>query len=167
MGNSTTLYRDLTTDEEVKAVMFALAQSVTKRMRKKGVFGKCVSIWIRNNKFSSFVKQSTLAEPTDLDGEIARSAFSLFEENYKWYYPIRAVGITVSDLSRQKKYEQADLYKSEEKYEKLEKLARIQDDLKIRFGDQCIKRCLLLKDTKLTDFTPHSISLSKNSDAAV
>ena len=67
---------------------------------------------------------------------------------------IRAIGITVGDLTDKKGFIQLDIYGNAQKAEKTERLERAEDELKNRFGSNCIKRGLLIKDSKLTGFDP-------------
>lgn len=154
VGNSTTTYRDLVNDEDVKMVIYVLADSVARRMREQGLYGKTVSIFVKDNKLSSFTRQCTLNDYTDLAHIISESAFSLFKENYNWYYPVRAVGVTVSDMSLCEGYGQISINTDENKRERLEKLERVQDELKARFGSFCVRRGNLIKDIELTGFDP-------------
>lgn len=154
VGNSTTTHRDLVNDEDVKMVIYVLADSVARRMREQGLYGKTVSIFVKDNKLSSFTRQCTLNDYTDLAHIISEAAFSLFKENYNWYYPVRAVGVTVSDMSLCEGYGQISINTDENKRERLEKLERVQDELKARFGSFCVRRGNLIKDIELTGFDP-------------
>lgn len=154
VSNSITAGRDLKNNEDVKMIMFVLADSVARRLREQGLFGKTVSIWVKTNRLSGFSKQCTLDGYTNLERTISEAAFSLFCRSYNWYCPIRAVGIAVSDLSADRGYTQLDIYGCEEKKANIEKLEKAQDELKKRFGGLCVRRGVLMKDSGLTDFDP-------------
>lgn len=154
VGNSTTTHRDLVDNEDVKMVMYVLSDSVARRMREQGLYGKTVSIFVKDNQLSSFIRQCTLNEYTNLEHTISEAAFSLFKENYSWYNPVRAVGVSVSDISLCEGYGQISINTDENKREQLEKLERVQDELKARFGSFCVRRGSLIKDVELTGFDP-------------
>lgn len=154
IGNSTTTYRDLVNNEDIKMVLYVLADSVARRLREQGLYSKVISIWIKDNRLSSFTRQYKMEKRTDISGEIFKIAFELFKSNYNWYYPVRALGITASDLSQDREYEQITIYNDQNKKEQLEKLECVQDDLKRRFGSFCVRRGILLKDNELTGFDP-------------
>ncbi len=154
VGNSTTTHRDLLDDEDVKMVIYVLGDSVARRMREQGLYGKTVSIFVKDNKLFSFTRQCTLNEYTNLEHIISEAAFSLFKENYNWYYPVRAVGVTVSDISLCEGYGQISINSDENKRERLLKLECVQDELKARFGSFCVRRGNLIKDEELTGFDP-------------
>ena len=154
VGNSTTTHRDLVDNEDVKMIIYVLADSVARRLREQGIYGKTVSIFVKDNKLSSFTRQCTLNEYTNLEHTISDAAFKLFCDNYNWYYPVRAVGVTVSDISDCEGYGQISINSDENKREQLLKLERVQDELKARFGSFCVRRGSLIKDIELTGFDP-------------
>ncbi|HAH79312.1 MAG TPA: DNA polymerase IV, partial [Ruminococcaceae bacterium] len=57
VGNSTTTIRDLTTEENVKMVLFVLAESVGRRMREQGFKGRTLTVWVRDNQLLSISRQ--------------------------------------------------------------------------------------------------------------
>lgn len=71
IGNGTTTPRDLETDEDVKIVLYNLAESVAARLRKNGFKCRVVEISIRDNKLISFSRQKKLGNATNITGEIA------------------------------------------------------------------------------------------------
>ena len=50
VGNSTTTPRDLTTDEDVKIIIYVLSESVAARLRENGSRCRTVEISIRDNE---------------------------------------------------------------------------------------------------------------------
>ena len=154
IGNSMTAYRDLENEEDVKMLLFVLADSVARRLREQGLYAGVVSVTVKNNKLISFSKQVKLSEPTNLSKEIAQYALGLFAESYNWYNPVRALGIAVSDLSGKREFSQVSIYNDEEKKDALLRLEETQDELKKRFGSFCVQRGILMKDSFLTQFDP-------------
>lgn len=57
VGNSTTTPRDLTTDEDVKIIIYVLSESVAARLRENGFRCRTVEISIRDNELYSFTRQ--------------------------------------------------------------------------------------------------------------
>ena len=150
IGNGTTTPRDLETDEDVKIVLYNLAESVAARLRKNGFKCRVVEISIRDNKLISFSRQKKLGNATNITGEIAQSAYVLFKENYSWNNPIRSLGVRGSDLVNDNYWEQLDIFSSAEYREKLLKVDRAVDDIRRRFGYFSIQRGLMYKDKKLS-----------------
>ncbi len=154
IGNSTTAPRDLERDEDVKIILYVLADSVARRLREQGLKGRTIHISIRDNSLFSFTRQKTLGFYTNLTGEIAGEALSLFREHYRWKRPVRSVGISVSDLAADTIYSQTSLFCDEVKREKVERLDKALDRLKARFGTFAVQPAVLLKDRKLSGFDP-------------
>ena len=154
IGNSTTAPRDLERDEDVKIILYVLADSVARRLREQGLKGRTIHISVRDNSLFSFTRQKSLLSYTNLTGEIAGETLSLFREHYQWKRPVRSVGISVSDLAADTIYSQTSLFCDEVKREKVERLDKALDRLKARFGTFAVQPAVLLKDRKLSGFDP-------------
>ncbi len=137
-GNSTTLSEDVRTAERAHKVLFALADSVTARMRADGTMAGCVAVTIRGNDFKDRSHQRKLPEPTDVTGEVYEVSKSLFAELWDGHTPLRLLGITLSDLSRDG-CEQQSLF-PDPRRERERKLDRTMDDLRSRFGADTVVR---------------------------
>lgn len=153
VGNSTTAPRDLVNEEDVKTVFRVLCESVSTRLREKGLKGRVVTIYVRDKELSSFSRQMKIPANTDISTEIFYYAMKLFCTNYFWNKPIRSLGVSISDFDVT--YEQFDFEKTVENREKQERLETAVDSLRRRFGNYCIGRACQLKDTELSKFNPH------------
>jgi DNA polymerase-4 len=154
IGNSTTTIRDLKTDEDVKMILFVLAESVGRRMREQGFKGRELSVAVRDNELCTTAKQCKFEKFTNISFEIAEKAFWLFKKTYNWYRPIRSIGISVSDFAHDNVPTQTDLFSDEHQRIRLEQLDGTVDILKRRFGNYCVQRASLLKEPTLTGFNP-------------
>ena len=154
IGNSTTAPRDLERDEDVKMILYVLADSVARRLREQGLKGRTIHISVRDNSLFSFTRQKSLLSYTNLTGEIAGETLSLFREHYQWKRPVRSIGISVSDLEAGTICSQTGLFCDEVKREKMERLDNAVDRLKARFGTFAVQPAVLLKDRKLSGFDP-------------
>ncbi len=155
ISNSTTLPRDLVGYEEVKAVLFVLAESVCRRMREQGFKCSVVKIHLRDKDLTTVSTQKKLKYPTDITREISETACSLFLKNYNFDKPIRSVGVAVSDFSSFNTPLQYDFFTNSQKKEKLERLDKTVDTLKKRYGNFTIQVASLLKSTDISRFNPH------------
>ena len=154
IGNSTTTIRDLKTEEDVKMILFVLAESVGRRMREQRFKGRELSVSVRNNELFTVAKQCKFEKFTNISSEIAEKAFWLFQKFYSWYRPIRSIGISVSDFAHDNIPTQTDLFSDEHQRIRLEQLDGTVDALKRRFGNYCVQRASLLKEPSLTGFNP-------------
>lgn len=150
IGNSTTTPRDLENDEDVKIVLYVLAESVAARLRENGFRCRTVEISIRDNELHSYTKQMKVQNATNITKEIADAGFRLFKQSYNWQKPIRSVGIRGADLVNDNYWEQLDLFHNAELRDKMMKMDAAVDDIRRRFGFYSIQRGLMLGDTILS-----------------
>ncbi|MDY3998278.1 MAG: DNA polymerase IV [Blautia sp.] len=149
IGNSTTTPRDLVNDLNVKIILMALSESVASRLRENGFQCKVVEISIRDNELYHFSRQCKLKRPTNITDEIVQAAYRLFRDNYRWEHPIRSLGVRGCDLVSDDMPYQLDLFISEQKREKLEKMDQVVDEIRARFGYQSIQRTFVYQDKLL------------------
>ena len=152
VGNSTTTPRDLVNIEDVKMIVFVLAESVAARLRRHGLKCRTVAVHIRNNELYSFERQGKLAAPSFLAQDIAGKALEIFRQNYTWDRPIRSLGVRGADLVTENGAVQLDMFAPDSAEQEL--LERTLDRLRERFGPYCVRRCALLQDNRLTGFNP-------------
>lgn len=163
IGNSTTTQRDLENDEDVKIILYILAESVAARLRDNGFKCRVVEISVRDNELYSFTRQHKIDHATNITGEIATEAYRIFKENYNWRKPIRSVGVRGADLVNDNYWEQIDLFSSVEQREKQMKLDDAVDTIRRRFGFYSVQRGLMYRDKILSsvnakeDHTTHPI----------
>ena len=163
IGNSTTTPRDLENDEDVKIILYILAESVAARLRDNGFKCRVVEISVRDNELYSFTRQHKIDHATNITGEIATEAYRIFKENYNWRKPIRSVGVRGADLVNDNYWEQMDLFSSVEQREKQMKLDDAVDTIRQRFGFYSVQRGLMYRDKILSsvnakeDHTTHPI----------
>lgn len=142
VGNSITTPRDMVNNADVKAVLMMLCESVAQRLRKQGVKGKTVSIYVRDKDLKSFTRQGQLDSCSDVSSEILDEAMLLFLQNYDWVKPVRSIGVSVSDFGND--FLQFDLSGNARRHEKLERVEHTVDDIRRRFGDSAVLRATLL-----------------------
>ena len=150
IGNSTTTPRDLVNEEDVKIIVYVLAESVSARLRENNFKCNVVEISVRDNELYSFTRQQKIKSPTDITGEIAEAAMKLFHENYHWQKPIRSVGVRACNLISANTPVQLDLFLDEQRREKEHKLDIAVDVIRRRFGFDSIQRGLMYQDRLLS-----------------
>ena len=150
IGNSTTTHRDLVNDEDVKIVIYMLAESVAHRLRKNGFKCRVVEISVRDNDLMSFTRQHKINNATNITEEIAKEGYRIFKENYKWNKPIRSLGIRGSDLVNENYCEQLDFFTDVDFGERLQMVDNAVDDIRRRFGYFAVQRGLMYQDKGLS-----------------
>ena len=151
IGNSTTAYRDLINNNDVKIVINALSESVAMRMREQGFKCKTVEINIRDKNLYHFNRQCKVLVPTNSANEIASTAFELFETNYNWASSIRSIGVKATDFVGENTEIQLDLFYDDNRRMKREKINETVDRLRSRFGFSCVKRAVVMQDLKFSN----------------
>ena len=150
IGNSTTTHRDLVNDEDVKIVIYMLAESVAHRLRKNGFKCRVVEISVRDDDLMSFTRQHKINNATNITEEIAKEGYRIFKENYKWNKPIRSLGIRGSDLVNENYCEQLDFFTDVDFRERLQMVDNAVDDIRRRFGYFAVQRGLMYQDKGLS-----------------
>lgn len=95
---STTLEEGVVTAEQAHAVLLALSDSVTARMRADGVKAYCIAVTIRSNDFKTRSHQKKLADPTDISREVYQLSKQLFSELWDGHTPLRLLGVSQFSL---------------------------------------------------------------------
>ena len=151
IGNSTTLSKDATTEEEARKVLLWLAESVAGRLRKEKMKAKMVSVEIKYSTFKSVSHQTQLQRATSNDKTIYETACELFRELWN-EEPIRLLGIRTSKLVDESEPEQMSIFDFQEMMvqetpmdEKHEKLNKALDQIRKKYGDGAIVRGSLKK----------------------
>ena len=150
IGNSTTTPRDLETDEDVKIILYVLAESVAARLRENGFKCHVVEISVRDNALHHFTRQHKIDRPTNITSEIAQEAYRIFRATYQWEKPIRSLGVRGAELTLDHAYEQLDIFCDYTRREKQEKADAAVDEIRKRFGYFSIQRGLMYQDTLLS-----------------
>lgn len=150
IGNSTTTPRDLTCEQDVKIILYVLAESVAARLRENGFKCRVVEISVRDNELYSFTRQKKIDHATNITEEIAKEAYRLFQMHYDFRKPVRSVGVRGSDLVNDNYWEQIDLFSSVEKREKMMKADGAVDEIRKRFGFYSVQRGLMYFDKALS-----------------
>lgn len=98
VGNSMTFRHDLVGEEELKAGISALCDSVAHRLRHAGKKCRTVQIGIRNPDFVTIQRQTKLDVPTYLKADLMQVSMQLLRDNWKLNRPVRLLSVTGSDL---------------------------------------------------------------------
>jgi DNA polymerase-4 len=151
IGNSTTLPQDIQDREEVKRWFFALAESVSARLRDADVGrANTVHIVVRDSELK-FYSWQTKVPPTALCGDVAKAAFELFCKQYPFGKKVRLLGITLSGFDYN--VEQLDLdgliSGKAASYEKKERAESAVAKIREKYGYSTLQRGVVMEDEKL------------------
>jgi DNA polymerase IV len=138
-GNSTTIAFDVDNELTAKMVLLALAETVSTRLRKDSALATVVAIHIVDFEFRHASHQMTLFTPTNITNEIYRAACQLFDRLWDGM-PIRHLGIHTSKITEDYGVRQINLFDTFQSYEKLTKLDKAIDSIRLRYGMDSVKR---------------------------
>ncbi len=151
IGNSMTLAKDATSEEEARVAFLSLAETVGGRLRQEAQKARMISVEIKYHTFRTVSHQKQLAHATNSDQLIYENACQLFRELWDGE-PIRLLGIRTSKLVDCGEPEQMDLFELQHmikhevsKKEKHKKLDVALDQIRKKFGEDSIKRGTFLK----------------------
>ena len=157
VGNGVTMPFDARDPQTARQVIWILGESVAQRLRALGLEASCVDVSARSADFTSCAtRQTRLARPSNITREICATAFRLLEENWPLdaAHPLRALHVRASALTRQASSSQLDLFGEQERRMALGRLDRTIDDLRRRFGNDCVRRGSELTDPRLATLDP-------------
>jgi DNA polymerase IV len=139
IGNSTTLPKDTTNQQELFRVLEHLAETVSVRMKRKKVVAATIGVTIRFKDRKTITRSKKVENPFFQKEEIFSFAKRLFLKHWNGD-PIRLLGITSTDLTDQEHaVKQLDLF-SYEKEAKKEPLIQTVSMLKEKFGKNIIEQ---------------------------
>ena len=141
IGHEVTFDEDTADRNFIEAVLLELCEKAARRLRKKALLARGVTLKLRDAGFKTITRQITLAPPTDLEEIFFASVRKLFAQA-KWDgRPLRLVGVSLSGLER-KENEQGRLFAGKE--EELRRLHQAVDRIRDRFGETAVTRGRLL-----------------------
>lgn len=153
IGNNTTTPHDVVDEEQAKAIIYLLSDSIAARLRKHHFACRTVSLWMRDTGLSSFERQQRLTSATDIADEIACAAMQLLREHYLWHLPMRSLGVRGQYLVDMEDSLQMPL-PCDPLRKRSHDLEHSLDFIRGRWGHNCIQRGLLLWDSTLSHINP-------------
>lgn len=141
VGNGMTFRQDIKGEQEIKAGISVLADSVAARLRADGLKCRTVQVQIKDPNFKVIQRQKTLPRATYLQRELIQAAMELITANWSMTAPIRLLSITGSDLvPANETAEQASFFELPDiaEHEKLERLEDAMASIRQKYGRSVI-----------------------------
>ena len=131
ISHETTFPVDTSDGEELERTLSYLSQLVARRLREHRLFARTVGLKLRNQRFKTITRDTTLDEPTHLDSVIFEHVLRMFSAAWDGKQKIRLVGVRASHLDRSTF--QLGLFDSA-KHEKLGRVLQAADQVRGRYG---------------------------------
>ena len=142
-GNSLTAPVDIVTGEYARHLLLSLCETVGTILRNDEVMISVVSVHLTTCEFQRMNKQMQLASPTNITEEIYEAACQIWNRLWDHNTPVRQIGVHTAKVQEEggRQYSIFDM----EKNEKLEKLNRTIDQIRVRYGEDAVFRASFLK----------------------
>ena len=131
ISHETTFPLDTADGEELERAISYLSQLVARRLRENRLFARTVGLKLRNHRFKTITRDTTLDEPTHLDSVIFEQVLRMFSAAWDGKEKIRLIGVRTSRLERSTF--QRGLFNTE-KHEKLDRILQAADRVRGRYG---------------------------------
>src|SRR4051794_17400498 len=142
MGADETFGRDTDDPAVVLRELLRLSTKVARRMRSAGVAGRTVTLKVRFADFTTITRSRTLADATDVTGEIHATAAALYDALGLQRARIRLVGVRVEGLMpRERVQRQLVLGARDRGWAEADRAA---DAAALRFGRGAVRPATLL-----------------------
>jgi len=155
VGNSITTPQDIRNSEELISVLLVLSESVATRLKRLGMNGSVISVYLRDSKLQCAQQQRKIKQ-TNIAREVCAVASELALNLWDQQIPLRSVGVSVSDLEEEKSAIQLDLFDDYSIREEEKELDKTIDKIREKYGFDKIGRLIVYKNRGLTNFNPLS-----------
>lgn len=152
VSHAVTFAEDLTERDEMLSALAAIAGDVGRRVRKKGLRGRTLTLRIRYDDLTTHTAQTVLPHPSDDELYFAPHLAPLLDTVWRPGISVRLLGVGLSGFKNDAPYEQPALFDSAalepeaavaaplvEDDEKRSRLLRASDALKDRFGEDAVR----------------------------
>ena len=113
ISHERTFSDDIADEDMLRAVVCALCEQVTRRLRRSERLARSVSIKYRREDFRTFNRSVSLKKPSDCTDVIFRHASDLLADlRQKQPRPVRLVGVSVGSLTEPNPLKQLDLFEA-------------------------------------------------------
>jgi DNA polymerase-4 len=129
IGHEETFDRDLDDEDEILRELLALSGRVGARLREDGYRARTVTLKVRLANFTTLTRSRTQTDPTDLGGEIHRTAAELYRHLPGEKRRVRLLGVQAAGLTPAGAHQLALL-----RSERWDDVERTVDRIERRFG---------------------------------
>jgi DNA polymerase-4 len=139
IGHEDTYSRDILDLEPAKRELLSLANRVARRMRRKGLEGKTITLKVKYSDFKLITRSATLQHYTNDSAEIYSNVCSLLDKTAVGKRPVRLLGISLSNFADIGSGRQLSLFNLDESTEKRTELNKAADSIIEKFGNRGIR----------------------------
>ncbi|MBE6555496.1 MAG: DNA polymerase IV [Ruminococcaceae bacterium] len=140
VGNGMTFRRNISGEQEIRAGVMALADSVAARLRDEDLKCTVVQVQVKTPDFRTVQRQCTLSRATWLRRDLVDRAMQLIKECFGYGNQIRAITVTAAGLiGEQETEEQLDIFSMNDiALDKRESVEETMHVIRKKFGKHSI-----------------------------
>jgi DNA polymerase-4 len=139
IGHENTYSEDILDVASAKRELLSLATRVARRMRRKSLEGKTITLKVKYHDFVKITRSLTLPTGTNDSADIYANICRLVEKTAVGKRPVRLLGISLSKLSDIGSGRQLSLFNQHAAKEKRKKLNETLDSMFEKFGDKGVR----------------------------
>jgi DNA polymerase-4 len=136
ISHTNTLLSDCDSIEEINIELKRISNMLGNDLRTQGKYANTIAIIIKDKYFTHYTHQYKLKNPTNINEEIYNVSKKLFKDSWN-NVPVRLIGIRVDSLTEDNNY-QISLFEDVKEKENNEKLDKVIDNLRKKYGDKII-----------------------------
>jgi len=136
ISHTNTLLSDCDNVEEINVELKRISNMLGNDLRTQCKYANTIAIIIKDKYFTHYTHQYKLKNPTNINDEIYNISKKLFKDSWN-NIPVRLIGIRVDSLTEDKNY-QISLFEDVKEKESSEKLDKVIDNLRKKYGDKII-----------------------------
>jgi len=136
-SRETTFAENVDTLEELEETLWELCSDLGRDLREDGDYSRTIRLKLRYGNFETITRSRTFATPTALDRELFARARVLLLENWDRARPVRLLGVGTPLDGGERQW---TLEENPVEVVRREKLERLKDALRGKFGDDVIRR---------------------------
>ena len=142
VSNETSFAKDLTSRDDIEAAIATMAAKVGRRLRRKGLAGRTLSLKVRYADFTTRSTQRPLDKPSDDEFVFKGMLFDMLDDLWQPGMALRLVGVAVTGFEQDSAYEQLSLFPepgSGSDVAAKRDLQKATDKVKERFGESALR----------------------------
>jgi DNA polymerase-4 len=144
ISNSVTLEKNIINSKDAYPIIMSLCENVGTSLRKQNKYANVVAIIIKDKYFHSYTRQKHLDNSTNITNEIYKHIIKLFDKYWDGE-GIRLIGVYLGNLTSKNQH-QISLFEETRNLESDEKLEKVIDKLKIKYGGNIIRPAITNKN---------------------
>jgi DNA polymerase-4 len=146
IGHEETFARDIVDMDLAKKELLSLSNKVARRMRRKGITGKTVTLKVKYSDFVQITRSTTLLNSTNDGFKIYTTSCCLLKKTKVGKKPVRLLGISLSHLNLFGTETQLSLFQQDRASSKREKLNATLDSISDKFGEKSVRPGTLVQN---------------------